>query len=176
MITIIYIVIAILFLIAIHVAMARARSVEPRECATEKEFAPRLGQANWLDLSERIFDPSDVRWLREDLAFPRLANSLADARKQLAIRWLRALKASFDALVRIPDSGLGETPGTPSVGSWQMLWLTVRFQFLLSYALLVVRYFGPYHRLIPSFNWVPFPPEAASRIESPVYVDNRNVS
>jgi hypothetical protein len=176
MITTIYIVIAVLLLVAIHVAMARARSVEPPERATEKEFAPRFGQANWLDLSERIFDPSDVRWLRKDLAFPRLANALADARKQLAIRWLRALQASFDALVRTPDFGLGETPGSPSVSSWQMLWLTVRFQFLVSYALLVVRYFGPYHRLIPSFDWVPFPQEAAPRIQSPVYIDNRNVS
>ena len=175
MITTIYIVIAILFLIAIHVAIARARSTEPPERAAEKEFGHRLGHANWLDLSERIFDPSDVRWLREDLAFPRLANSLADARKQLAIRWLTALKASFEALVGTPDSGLGETPDSPSVSSWQMLWLTVRFQFLLSYALVVVKYFGPYHRLIPSFSWVPFPQKGASWIQSPVYVDNTNV-
>jgi hypothetical protein len=35
------------------------------------------------------------------------------------------------------------------------LWLTGRFQILVSYALFVVKLFGPYHRLIPSFSWVP---------------------
>jgi hypothetical protein len=55
-----------------------------------------------------------------------------------------------------------------------MLWLTLRFQFLLSYALLVVRLFGPYHRLLPSFTWVPFPQKSAYRIRS-ILVDNTDL-
>jgi hypothetical protein len=176
MITIIYVGIAIVFLLLVLGVMARTNSTDPDESVAEDGLASHLGQAGWLDLSERIFDPSDVRWLREDLAFPKLADSLSGTRKQLAVRWLRALKASFDELVRTPDFALGETPETASVASWKMLWLTLRFQFLLSYALLVVRLFGPYHRLIPSFDWAPFPQRVDSRIQRPAFVDNRNVS
>ena len=79
-------------------------------------------------------------------------------RKRLAVRWLEALQASFDDLVRTPDFAPSETSETNAAGSWQMLWLTVRFKLLVSYALLVVKLFGPYHRLIPSFSWVPFSP------------------
>jgi hypothetical protein len=174
MITIIYVGIAVSFLLMVLGVIAGTKSNERKQSTAEKDLASHLGQADWLDLSERIFDPSDVRWLDKDLAFPSLARSLRSARKELAIRWLRALKASFNELVRTPDFALDETPGTPSIGSWQMLWLTVRFQFLLSYALVVVRLFGPYHRLIPSFNWVPFPTGMA-RIQQPVLVDNRDV-
>jgi hypothetical protein len=175
MITILYVGIAIAFLLMVLGVLARTRPAEPNESDADQGLASHLRQANWLDLSERIFDPSDARWLREDLAFPRLADSLTDTRKELALRWLRALEASFDELVRTPDLALGETAETPSIASWKMLWLTVRFQFLLSYALLVVRLFGPYHRLIPSFNWVSFPQEMNARIQRPVFVDHRDV-
>jgi hypothetical protein len=60
------------------------------------------------------------------------------------------------------------------MASWHMLWLTVRFQFLLSYALLVVKLFGLYHRLMPSFTWIPFPRGADSRLHSPVFVDSND--
>ena len=100
MITIIYVGIAIVFLLMVLCVVARTTPADPEECAAQKDLAARLGQASWFHLSERIFDPSDVRWLREDLAFPRLADSLTNTRKQLAIRWLTALKASFDELVR----------------------------------------------------------------------------
>ncbi len=62
-----------------------------------------MGSGHWLDLSERIFDPSDARWLAEELAFPKLAEALILGRKRLAIRWLEALQASFDELVRTPE-------------------------------------------------------------------------
>jgi hypothetical protein len=174
MITLIYAGIAIVFLILVLGLLVRARADETNEGTTERDYARSLGDARWLDLSERIFDPSDARWLREELAFPRLANSLTCARKQLAIRWLKALQASFEDLVRRPEL-VSETPSAHFTPSWQMLWLTVRFQFLLSYALLVVKLFGPYHRLIPSFTWIPFPQESASRIRS-VFADNTDVN
>jgi len=92
------------------------------------------------------------RWLEEELAFPKLAKSLTLRRKRLAIRWLEALQSSFDEVVRTPELTPSELPEVTSVGSWQMLWLTLRFKFLVSYALLVVKLFGPYHRLIHPFH------------------------
>ncbi len=175
MITLIYAGIAIGFLILVLGLLARTQPEKPDQGLAGKDYAQCLGDARWLDLSERIFDPSDARWLREELAFPKLANSLTCARKRLAIRWLKALQASFEDLVRRPEPVSSETPLANSAPSWQMLWLTVRFQFLLSYALLVVRLFGPYYRLIPSFTWIPFPQKSASRIRS-VLADNTDLN
>jgi hypothetical protein len=175
MITLIYAGIAIGFLILVLGLLARTQPEKPDEGLGGKEYPQYLGDARWLDLSERIFDSSDARWLREELAFPKLANSLTRARKRLAIRWLKALQASFSDLVRRPEPESSGTPLTNSTPSWQMLWLTVRFQVLLSYALLVVRLFGPYHRLIPSFTWIPFPHKGASRIRS-LLADNTDLS
>jgi hypothetical protein len=174
MITLIYAGTAIGFLLLVLVLLARTRPEEPGEHRAQKDFAQCLGDARWLDLSERIFDPSDARWLCEELAFPKLAISLTRARKQLAIRWLKALQASFAELVRRPEPEPGEAPPTNSAASWQMLWLTVRIQVLLLYALLMVRLFGPYHRLIPSFTWIPSPQRSASRIRS-VLADNTDL-
>jgi hypothetical protein len=156
MMTLIYAAIAIAFLILVLGLFRKTRSHEPDECIPHKPSAPSIGNGRWLDLSERIFDPSDARWLQEELAFPKLAKALRIERKRLAIRWLQALQASFDDLVRTPEFAPSETPLEASIGSWDMLWLTIRFKFLVSYALLVVKLFGPYHRLIPSFSWVPF--------------------
>jgi hypothetical protein len=156
MITFIYVAIAIASLILVLGLFRKTRSHEPDECMPDRPSAPSIGNGRWLDLSERIFDPSDARWLQEELAFPKLAKALTLGRKRLAIRWLEALQASFDDFVRTPEFASSEAPEDASVGSWEMLWLTIRFKFLVSYALLVVKLFGPYHRLIPSFSWVPF--------------------
>jgi len=123
-----------------------------RRVHVRKPLCPSIGNGRWLNLSERIFDPSDARWLAEELAFPKLAKALMLGRKRLAIRWLEALQSSFDDLVRTPESAPSQTPQHTSAGSWKMLWLTLRFKLLISYALLVVKLFGPYHRLIPSFH------------------------
>ncbi len=156
MIMVIYIAVAIAFLILIVDLLRRIRSREPDECLPRNDPAPSTGNARWLDLSERIFDPSDARWLQDELAFPKLAKLLTLERRRLAIQWLQALQTTFDELVRTPETSPSEAPEPPPPGSWQMLWLTVRFKLLVSYALLVVRLFGPYHRLIPSFSWLPF--------------------
>jgi hypothetical protein len=157
MITFIYAALAIAFLILVLGFLRKPQAPDLDELIEERKgFAPRVSSGRWLDLSERIFDPSDARWLEEELAFPKLANALTLDRKQLAIRWLEALQASFDELVRTPEIAPSSDPEASSAGGWRMLWLIIRFKFLVSYALLVVKLFGPYHRLIPSFAWVSF--------------------
>jgi len=116
-----------------------------------EEDAQGLLAESSVRLVERVFDPRDYRWLRDEIGLPDLARSLAQARRQLALKWLRALRRSFAESLRTPqppEASLDEVPG-----SWRLLWLTLRFHFLLSYALWVVRFFGPYHRLIPSLDW-----------------------
>ncbi len=174
MITLIYVTVAIAFLVLILALLTRTRTEKRDEGVPEKNCAPHFGNARWLDLSERIFDPSDDRWLRQDLAFPKLADSLARARKQLALHWLKALQESFSELIRSPELAPDEVAGVDSMASWRLLWLTMRFQILLSYAMLVVKLFGPYHRLIPSFNWIPFPRVADSRMRRPVFVISKD--
>jgi hypothetical protein len=150
----IYAGIAIAFLVLVLSLLVRGRPEATSEPVPENDYAQCVGETRWIGLSECIFNPSDARWLREELSFPELARSLTRARKQLAIQWLKTLQASFHSLVRtaapLQDSGAN------SIESWRLLWLTVRFQFLLSYALMIVQLFGPYHRLIPSFSWIPF--------------------
>jgi len=158
MIMLIYAAIAIAFLILVIGLLQKPEPHNLDDAFGEKGCAPKIGNGRWLDLSERIFDPSDSRWLQEDLAFPKLAKELMVRRKRLAVQWLEALQASFDDLVRTPDFAPVETSETNAAGGWRMLWLTVRFKLLVSYALFVVRLFGPYHRLIPSFSWVPLSP------------------
>jgi hypothetical protein len=139
--------------IALVAALLRKSKPHDTEEAFEKsQIAPRVGNGRWLNLSERIFDPSDARWLEQDLAFPKLARALALDRKQLAIQWLEALQSAFAELIRTPAS---LPPSTNPTHGWEILWLTLRFKFLVSYALIVVKLFGPYHSLIPSFRWLP---------------------
>ncbi len=121
----------------------------------------------WLDLAGQIFDSADYLWLRDELRFPRLAKALLSSRKHLAIRWLKALRTSFNELVRTPDFPAAEGTTENAPAGWRLSWLAVRFQLLLNYALLVVWIFGPYHRLIPVPNWrrlVPEPPLRSARL------------
>lgn len=174
MINLVYAAIAIAFLILVIGFLRKPQRQEPDEAAAETSFTPNIGNGRWLDLSERIFDPSDARWLREELAFPMLAKSLILGRKRLAIRWLEALQASFDDLVRTPDFAPSEALKASAPGAWRMLWLTLRFKLLVSYALYVVKLFGPYHRLIPSFSWVPFSQGSHPSFRRSVLADSQN--
>src|SRR5208337_1641505 len=149
-------------------------SPEPDECLPDNHPAPSTANGRWLHLSERIFDPTDARWLAEELGFPKLANALILGRKRLAIHWLEALQAAFDDLVRTPEFSPSEAPKASSVGSWPMLWLTLRFKISVSYALLVVKLFGPYHRLIPSFSWVPFSARSERSFRRPALANSRS--
>ena len=174
MISFIYAAIAIAFLILVLGLSRRTRSTEPDEWILENRSASSIGNGRWLHLSERIFDPSDARWLAEELGFPRLADSLILGRKGLAICWLEALQASFDDLIRTPEFPPSDDRKASFDRSWQMLWLTLRFKTSLSYALLVVRVFGPYHRLIPSFSWVPLSRASERGFSRPALANSRN--
>ncbi len=156
MTTLIYAALAIAFLLFVLGLLRNPLPHDQDESVEGKRLPASIGNGLWLDLSERIFDPSDARWLAEELAFPKLAHALTLDRKQLAIRWLEALQSSFDELVRTPEVAPAEDTMASSIGGWRMLWLIIRFKLLVSYAFLAVKLFGPYHRLIPSFAWIPF--------------------
>jgi hypothetical protein len=119
--------------------------------------------ASFLQLGDKIFDPRDYRWLRYELSFPGAAEELARHRRRLAIEWLESLRNSFKELVRTPEPEAAKDESEYAFSSWKLLWLTLRFHFLVSYALFVVRFFGPYHQLIPSFAWIDFLPQPAFR-------------
>ena len=76
MITLVYAAVAIAFLILVLGLFQKDQARRTRRGHGWHPYAPSTGNAPWLDLSERIFDPSDARWLREELAFPKLAEAL----------------------------------------------------------------------------------------------------
>ncbi len=166
--------IPVAFLLAVWALSRRNRFQSSEESISKKDTVPGIAKGGWLQLSERLFDPSDERWLVEELNLPNLARTLTVERKRLAIYWLETLQASFDALVRTPEFSAGETPETDSAGSWKILWLTVRFKIAISYALLVVKSFGPYNRLIPSFSWIPFSRRSERSFRRPALANSRS--
>jgi hypothetical protein len=170
----IYATLAIAFLIVV-VALLRNPRAQDGDAVEKKEYASTVGSRRWLDLSERIFDPSDVRWLEQELAFPKLARALSLDRKRLAVQWLEALQSSFDELIRTPEAVSGDN-GPSHASGWSMLWLILRFKFLISYALVVVKLLGPYHPLIPSFAWLPFSRGLGQKIRLEALAGNRTSS
>lgn len=172
--TLIYAVIAVAFLVLVLGLFVKSHSHELDECEPHNRAAADTANGRWLDLSERIFDPTDARWLREELAFPKLAQALTVERKRLAVRWLETLQESFDNLVRTPDVLPSEALAVEPRGNWRMLWLMVRFKFLVHYALVVVKVFGPYHRLIPSFSWVPLASKSEYSLQRASWAENRS--
>lgn len=160
MIILLYAEFAIAFLVLIMRLVRKPQPFDSDDAYSAANDLPRIASGRWLDLSARIFDPSDARWLQEELAFPELAKSLIAGRKQMAIRWLEVLQASYADLVRTPEFAPSDASEVTSARNGQMLWLSLRFKFLVSYALVEVKVFGPYHRLIPSFNWAPSRPIA----------------
>lgn len=97
-------VLSIAFLVVVMKFLRRSSTANTDDALPNRIPTPRMGIGQWLDLSERIFDPGDARWLAEELAFPALAVALMEGRKHLAIRWLQALQASFDELARTPEA------------------------------------------------------------------------
>jgi hypothetical protein len=149
-----YAIAALLIIFLVYILVRRPHSVTLVEASNGDYQAQYLSNEAWLTFSQRIFDPSDCLWLRDELGFKHLADALACSRKQTALSWLRALKASFTELVHTPESAPADAEAANAPGSWQLLWLSLRFHFLLTYAITVVRLFGPYHRLIPSFRFI----------------------
>lgn len=148
-----YVVIAVLILAIAVMLAGQGRYQIDVETESEKEFNRGLLDKSCLDVAERIFDPADYRWLRDDLCFPQVARTLAHHRKEMALRWLRGMRSSFNELVREPHvTGASDTDdGRPARA---MAFLTLRFHALLSFAILMVWMFGPYHGIVPSFDWL----------------------
>ena len=145
---IIYALVAIVILLASFWLFLKGTRSPGGTAKEEAEIAFEPLDATSLRLAERIFDPADRDWLYKEVCFPQAAEALERHRKTLAIHWLKAFRNSFNELVRTPDFAAGEAlpAETSSLG---MLWLTLRFHFLITYALLMVRAFGPYHRIVP---------------------------
>jgi len=144
----VYATIAALLILVVAYLVRSVQAEEPVEPVFDKEHNSNWWNSFGLRLGERIFDSSDYFWLRDQLSLPRLAEALAQHRRQLAIHWLKALRQSFVELIRTP----GDFPhaASGSFESWHLLWLTLRIQYRLGYALLIVRLFGPYAPLVPS--------------------------
>jgi hypothetical protein len=145
---VLYALIAVFLLIAsfwlLRKGAQNAVDAEPEEGLTPLEQLE--GAA--LKLAERIFDPSDYDWLNKELCFPEAAVILSRHRKSLAVQWLKTFRNSFKEFVRVPNPAEGSSSSAGPSG-WELLWLTLRFHFLINYALLMVRTFGPYHRIVP---------------------------
>ncbi len=161
-----YSILALLIIVVVALlvrASGTGAGAQPEE--DEQEDFHGLGEGSGLILGERILDPADYFWLRDELGFTDLAESLRRNRQHLTLKWLNALRRSFNEIVRTPEplSPDGTASGTQE--GWQLLRLTLRFHFLLSYAILVVRFFGPYHRLIPSWGWTQVPWSAVPQAE-----------
>lgn len=149
----IYSAIALAILILAAVLLRPRTEDSVRDTEMDLECAQGALDESSLRLAERVFDPGDYRWLRDEVGFPHLARALARARRELALKWLRALRHSFEETLRTPRAANDDSDPNEARRSWRLLWMTLRFRLLLGYAVFVVRCFGPYHRLIPSLDW-----------------------
>lgn len=153
--TLIYALIALLIIVLAAFLTRRRQKEGTTSGEAVNDYLPSLWDGPSLTLAERIFDAADCVWLRQEVGQPHLAQTLTRSRKRLALRWLRALRRSFEELVRVPDPPPPHGNPDPAFSTWQLLWLTLRIRCLLSYAYLTVWIFGPYHRLVPPLDWVP---------------------
>lgn len=155
-------------IIALLVVIVAALLLRPRyeNASAEPGIGDEYVKGLWVgpgwSLAERIFDSSDYLWLRDELGFPQLAEALTRSRQQMAIKWLKAVRRSFDELVRTPEPLPSPSATRDTYGSWELLRATLRFHLVLGYAFFVVRFFGPYHRLVPAFGWMRWLPGAHS--------------
>ena len=151
--TVLYTVVAALTIVAVFLLLRAGHATRVVDTDIDQEFLEGLWDSQCLMVVEKIFDPLDYRWLRDQAGLVPFAESLFRARQQLALTWLRAMRRSFDDLIRTPELPPADNAHGEAERGWKMLWVTLRFHFLLTYAYFVVRYFGPYHRLVP-FSWV----------------------
>jgi hypothetical protein len=149
-----YSVTAVLIILVVALLLRPSREGAAADTDISGEHVRGLWDAPGLILAERILDPADYLWLREELGFPELGRALRRSRQQMALKWLKAVRRSFHELVRTPEPSLPHSATGDTRASWELLRLTLRFHLVLGYAFLVVRFFGPYHRLVPSFGWM----------------------
>jgi len=157
-----YAAIAVLVILVVAVLYRTASEDKSLRAETDHQIARGLWEGSGLSVAEKIFDRTDYLWLRDKVGFPSLARSLARSRQQIALKWLKALRRSFEDVVLTPAAAPNQAAPPNGPGSWEMLWPTLRFHLLLAYATLVVRWFGPYHRLIPPLGGMRTPSEPYS--------------
>ena len=158
-----YSVIAVLIILVVALLLRPSHEGAAADTDISGEHVRGLWDTPGLILAERILDPADYLWLREELGFPELGRALRRSRQQMALKWLKAVRRSFHELVRTPEPSLPHSATGDTRASWELLRLTLRFHLILGYAFLVVRFFGPYHRLVPSFGWMHSLPSRAER-------------
>lgn len=144
--------VALLILIVAGLLVRRNQQYRARSAEAVANEPLCWWEESGLVLGERIFDPADCRWLRDEIGHRDLERVLARERRRAALQWLKAIKSSFDDLVLLPASAYANTQA--ALPDWKMFWLTFRFHALVGSAILAVRLFGPYHRLIPPLNWL----------------------
>lgn len=146
-----YSTLALLLIVVVALLLCAPRTgselAEPRS-----DYARGILDGSSFALAVRLFDSSDYHWLKEEVGFPRLARELERRRRRLALCWLDDLRRIFLEWVRTPDPQA--LAGDPPRRDWALLAATLRIHLLLAYAYFVVRFFGPYHRLVPSFGWL----------------------
>lgn len=150
-----YAIVALLTVVTVLWLVRRAQRPSPKPSGDEQSWDSSLWSPSSLTLVEQIFDRTDYLWLRDDVGFPTLAESLLRSRRQIALNWLRAVRKSFDELIRTPGPVPSAHDPTSAPESWDLLRFLLRFHLVLGYAIVVVRLFGPYHRLVPSLGWMP---------------------
>ena len=153
-VALIYSVVGLVLLVSVAVFLLSRRDEPSKSWEEIQEEAQGLWEPESLSVAERIFDPTDYWWLKRQVGFPGLAESLRQSRRRMALDWLRAVRRSFDDLLRSPDPLVPS--GAPAGGMeiWTLLRHALRFHLVLAYARFVVRFFGPYHRLVPSYRWM----------------------
>ena len=137
-----YAIVALLTVVTVLWLVRRAQRPSPKPSGDEQGWDSSLWSPSSLTLVERIFDRTDYLWLRDDVGFPALAESLLRSRRQIALNWLGAVRKSFDELIRTPGPVPGAHDPTSAPESWDLLRLLLRFHLVLGYAIVVVRLFG----------------------------------
>ncbi len=163
MLTIVYTIIAAFVFLVIALWARQTLRGEPPEVAVGEDHVQGLLDGLGIALAERVFDSTDYIWLRDSIGLPHLARELAHSRKQLALHWLKNLYSLFNRLLST-SLDFCET-GRRGSQKRKVFWLTLRFHLFLVYALVAVRLFGPYHRLVPALNWKRLWPKLNSRPE-----------
>ena len=150
----IYFALAVLLLLGVMALLrVRHRELEASD-AGSNEALQGLWDPDGLALAERIFSPADYFWLKNEVGFPGLARSLRRTRQRMALEWLRLIRCSFNELLKTPDLPAAAEEEAARFAGWVVARHAVRFYLVLGFAYLVVRCFGPYHRLVPTFGWL----------------------
>ena len=92
MTTIFYSALAVLLLVGLILLLRWRQDLLTRAGDDNQGSSQGLWDPQGLTLAERIFDPADYYWLRDQIGFPYLADSLYATRRRLALAWLRAAR------------------------------------------------------------------------------------